>query len=255
MKNNLITTPMRMFSYNALTRNYITRRAMNNLIIEINKKEAYRKLPIHTKFIRAFTEKKRRFGYLVILWLLYFYDCYNRTRKWMITKRYKIKKKYYYRWMYRHNSERVPQKSALDNLIMPKKLTKENYFKLGNAFIQVDNMLLYGVSRQLIINTLTKMEKMDPKLASKFLKDSGYKRARARTLHSCDLLEMANLLETILERTKNDKTDQQNQDELIEAFITQLPKEVKTFEENIEDVIKEMEEKGQEDKSTGGLIF
>lgn len=228
---------------------------MNNLIIEINKKEAYSNLPFHTKFIQAFTKKKRRFGYLMILWLLYFYDCFNRTKKWFSNKRYKVGKKYYKRWMYRHNPERVVLKSAVDNIIMPQKITPLNFEKIGRAFIEVENQLLYGVSRQLIINTLTKIEKMDTKLASKFLRDSGYKRARARTLHSCDLLELCTLLEDIVEKTKNEKSEQENQDELVENFVTQLPKEVKIFEDNIESVIKEMERKGHEDKSTGGVIF
>ncbi|CAI2372964.1 unnamed protein product [Moneuplotes crassus] len=287
--------PVRMFSFNHLTQNYLSRRAMNNLIIEINKKEAYAKLPIYTKFIQAFTKKKRRFGYLIILWLLWFYDVPKRSRNWAITKRYKVKKKYYNRWMHKFNPERVVQMTALETLHKPKKISTENFEKLGKVFIEVENQLLYGVSRQLIINTLVKLDKMDTKLATKFLRDSGYKRARARTLHSCTLIELCELFEAILDKAENEevqgakteegkteegkipndasedskteyvmventkiedtRTPQEKQDDLVESFCKQLPQEIEVFEDNIESVIAEMERTGQEDKSTGGILF
>lgn len=82
--NFIISYPMRNFSFNELTHMYLRRQATVNMMIEINKKEAYRKLPIHTKFIQAFTLKKRRFAYLIILWLLWYYDCHNKIGKWYV---------------------------------------------------------------------------------------------------------------------------------------------------------------------------
>lgn len=124
---------------------------------------------------------------------------------------------------------------------MPRKITPENYLKLSENFIQVDNSLSFGVSRQLIINVLTKLERMDNKIASKFLNDSGYSKARGRTMHTCELIELCQLLETVLDKVKNDKTDEQNQNELVEGFIDLLPKEIKNFQDNIDKVIAEME--------------
>jgi hypothetical protein len=227
---------------------------MLHMILEINKKEAYQKLPLQTKFIRAFTQKKRRFGYLVILWLIYFYDVPNKMKKWFVTRRAKLGEKYEIRWMHRYSPDLRVYSTASYNLYLPSKITLDNYEKLAKVFIEVDNQLLYGVSRQLILNVLNKMERMDSKIAKKFLLDSGYGRARARTLHSCDLIELCALLETVLEKVKNDKSYQQNQDELIDGFINLLPKEIQNFEDTIESVIKDMERKGQEVKSQGGLF-
>ena len=129
---------------------------------------------------------------------------------------------------------------------MPKKITPENYLKLSESFIKVENTLLFGVSRQLIINVLAKMERMDNKIASKFLSDSPYTRARGKTMHTCELLELCRLLEIVLEKIQNDKTPEQNQNELVNGFIDLLPKEVQNFEENIEKVIAEMEKNSYE---------
>lgn len=227
---------------------------MVNLIIDLNSREAYRKLPFTTKFKKFFWDKKRRIFYLIVLGLLFYYDSFNRTYNWFIYKRYRVARKYQIRWMHKYNPDRIVYATAVENLIVPKKITQDNFYKLSNTFIQVENMLLYGVSRQLIINVLMKLEKMDAKMAAEFLRDSGYGRARSRTLHSCDLLELCTLLEKILDKTQNDKTDQQNQDELIASFVELLPKEVKNFEDNIESVIAEMERKGQENKNTGGFF-
>lgn len=140
-------------------------------------------------------------------------------------------------------------------MLIHSKITSENFEKLGKSFNETESKLLYGVSRQLIINVLTKLERMDAKMAAQFLRDSGYKRARSRTLHSCDLIELSNLFEKILDNVKNDKSDQENQDQLINDFIELLPKEIKVFEENIESVIAEMERTGQEDKSSSNVLF
>lgn len=177
---------------------------------------------------------------------MYYYDSLNRTRNWFRIKRYRIRNKYQTRWIHKFNSDKAVYYSAIENIKMPKRITPENYMKLSEAFIRVDNTLAFGVSRQLIINVLTKMERMDNKIASKFLSDSGYSKARGRTMHTCEIIELCQLLEIILDKVKNDKAYEQNQNELVEGFIDLLPKEIKNFEENIDKVIAEMEKNSYE---------
>ena len=197
-------------------------------------------------FISSLWINKRRFFYLFCLWLIYYYDSYRRTKNWIRVKRYKVRHKYLTRWIHKFNPDNIVYRSAISNLKMPKKITPENYLKLSESFIKVENTLLFGVSRQLIINVLTKMERMDNKIASKFLSDSPYTRARGKTMHTCELLELCRLLEIVLEKIQNDKTPEQNQNELVNGFIDLLPKEVQNFEENIEKVIAEMEKNSYE---------
>jgi len=182
-------------------------------------------------------DKKRRFAYLVILGLLVYYDCYNRTINWIVNKKFRVIRKYEIRWMHKYNPESRVMETAVENLQLPKNITQKNYYKLAKVFLEVENQMLYGVSRQLIINVLNKMERMDSKMALKFLSDSGYTTTRGRALHSCDLLELCTLFETVLDKVKNDKSDQENQDELVNKFIDILPKEVQNFEDTIESVI------------------
>lgn len=221
---------------------------MLETIIAINKKEAYAQLPFQSKFYKFWMDKKRRFFYVFMAYIFYHYDCYNRTRKWYAIKRYRVINKYQKRWILRFNPDKFIYPAAGDNLRLPRAITEENYMKLGRVFIEVERQLLFGVSRQLIINVLMKMERMDTKMAATFLSDSGYSKARARTLHSCELYELCQLLESILKRIQNDKTDEQNQNELIDGFVDLLPKEVKNFEDNIEAVITEMEKKARDNR-------
>lgn len=150
------------------------RKATQLMIKELQEKEAYYNLPFYMKFLYAFTKKKRRFAYLIFLYLIYHYDAINRTQKWMIKKRASSISKFEKRWTLRFSPDDYQYKTAAMNLLRPQNvvvpipekdapkgevpkvspfaITPENYAKIGDVFLKVERMLLYGVSRQLIIN-------------------------------------------------------------------------------------------------------
>ena len=129
---------------------------MNNMIIESNKKQAYYDLPFYTKFIRFFTHKKRRIGYIIILLLIQYYDGFRRSKNWVISKRHKTRKKYENRWTLKYSPEQYKYQTAVKTVFKPSVITPENFEKLGKIFVEVDQVMLYGVSRQLIINSVKK---------------------------------------------------------------------------------------------------
>jgi len=60
---------------------------MQAVIKEIKEEQTYKQLPFHTKVNNFWMLRKRRFAYLVILGLVFWYDLPNRFVNWVVNKR------------------------------------------------------------------------------------------------------------------------------------------------------------------------
>ena len=68
-------------------------------------------------------------------------------------------KKYKLRWITKHNPTAIAYTTALEAVWEPTKLSRPSTDLLSEAFVRLDRELLWGMSRQLVINVLKKVSK------------------------------------------------------------------------------------------------
>ncbi|CDW85068.1 UNKNOWN [Stylonychia lemnae] len=227
---------MRQFSFDRLTVHYTQRKAMKLWIDELRQRQAHQDKPFSQKCMEFFTKKKRRFFYMLMLYGLYHY--YRRITNFFRTRKQRTINKYKKRFITRYNPKSITFTLPESFQYKPEKLTQESVNKLGACFLDGERRLKNGFSRQLIINILTALGKMDENQQKEFLSASGYRTMRKRILCSCNMKEFLELIES---KIVVDENGISNEAQLIDGFIHEYNEEIDDFEDRVEKLIKEIE--------------
>lgn len=122
---------------------------------EHREKEYFNHLSTWTRIKLFFTRKKRRFFYLLLIYLTFQYA--SGVFGFFTARVERSYRKYKKRWIQKYNPHIITYTTALETAYEPEKLSHYSTERLSEAFIKVDRMLKHGVSRQLIINVLSKV--------------------------------------------------------------------------------------------------
>eukprot|EP00347_Sterkiella_histriomuscorum_P001424 403372090 len=163
-----------------------------------------------------------------------------RLSNWFKNRIQKSKAKYRRRWLAKYNSHAINYILPEQFNYQPKNLSQESVDRLGAVFLEGEKKLKHGFSRQLIINILTKLGKLDDKEQKAFLAASGYRTMRKRILCSCNMREFLQLIES---KVTIDENSISNERQFVDDFISEYNEEIQDFDERVEMLIFEIESK------------
>mmetsp|Transcript_9717 Transcript_9717/g.16364 ORF Transcript_9717/g.16364 Transcript_9717/m.16364 type:complete len:124 (+) Transcript_9717:26-397(+) len=89
--------------FRRMTEGWIQRQAMFKAIEIQRQQELQVQKNLLSRFADFWMVKKRRVAYMLILFLIYYYDAFNRFVKWQRRFRESMREKYALRWAYKYN--------------------------------------------------------------------------------------------------------------------------------------------------------
>ena len=125
---------------------------MERVINVMEEDVKYNHLPLFRRVGLFFYKRKWRFIFAAAL--------YGGFRYWgngmglIGSKIERTFKKYKKRWIFRYNPTCMAHQSAIDTMYTPAALSRQSTDLVSEMFVKVDREMEYGVSRQLIIDTL-----------------------------------------------------------------------------------------------------
>ncbi len=131
--------------------------------------------------------------------------------------------------------------TAIETRYEPSRMSRVSTEKLSQLFVKLDRELENGFSRQLVADTLMKMDLFNKKEEeTKFLDASGHNYIRSKKLNSMSLKEYLTILEQKFVDIAS-KDDPAKELECVDTFIRLVEEDRDTFLPRTLDVIKEAE--------------
>lgn len=139
---------------------------------------------------------KRKFRYIFLGAVYKLLEYYEISTKTFTSRYHRSLNKYKKRWVTRYNPSAVTYLTAQETTWQSELLSKQVSDRFSEMFVRLDAELKFGVSRQLVLDVLERMEIIvDQQKKLDFLNESGYESMRQKMLKSMSLKQFLTTME------------------------------------------------------------